>query len=319
MRLALVPLALLAACSSSTTGPPNTAPQRFYVANTGGPSITAYTTADTGNAAPSLTISGTNTTLDQPEGIVLDPTGIVLTTSANPWRILVFAANTIGDAAPVAAITGSNTALSHPTGLALDLRGRLYVANAGSNSILVFASGASGNVAPAGVITGSNTLLAAPGGIALDLRGRLYVTNTQSNVVTVFAAGANGNARPVDTIAGPATGLDAPRGITLDPGGRIYVANSSSGAATSRVTVYAATATGNATPVASISGDSTGLDQPTGITLGGAGDIYVASTAFTSNQYRITVYAGNANGNIAPLRTLAGINTGLSVPSHLSF
>src|ERR1700745_1396200 len=139
MRLALAILTLVAACSSSTTGLPSNSPVRFYVTNTGGASITAYTTADTGNAAPALTISGASTTLDQPEGIVLDPTGIVLTTSANPWRILVFAANTIGDGAPVTAITGSNTALSHPTGLALDQRGRLYVANSGSNSILVFA------------------------------------------------------------------------------------------------------------------------------------------------------------------------------------
>jgi len=46
-------------------------------------------------------------TLDQPEGIVLDPAGVVITTSTNPSRIVVFAAHAVGDVAPVASIVGS--------------------------------------------------------------------------------------------------------------------------------------------------------------------------------------------------------------------
>lgn len=319
MRAALMTLALVAGCSSSMSGPPSNSPTLFYVANTASSSITAYATTDTGNAAPSFTIIGTNTTLAQPQGIVVDPAGVLITTSANPGRIIVFAAHAVGDIAPTASISGSNTRLSHPAALALDQSGQLYVADSVSDSVLTFANGASGNVAPRAVIGGSNTLLSGPGGIAFDGKGRLYVANTASNTITIFAATASGNARPVDTIAGGNTGLDAPRGIALDPAGRIYVTNASSGAATSSVTVYAATARGNATPIATIAGTNTGLDQPQGIALDPAGRIVVASSAFASHQYRITVYNGNANGNVPPLATIAGIKTGLSVPSHLSF
>jgi len=320
MRATLVFLAFLVACSSdSGSGPPINTPASFYVANKGSSTISAFTTADAGNARPALTISGTNTTLDQPEGIVLDPAGVVITTSTNPSRIVVFAAHAVGDVAPVASIVGSNTRLSQPKGLALDHLGRLYVANTASDSILIFQNGATGNVPPIGAIGGSNSGLQAPQAIAIDIRGRLYVTSAFNSTILVFGAGASGNVRPTDTIVGGNTGLDAPMGVALDPGGRIYVANYGTGSASPSVTVYDAGATGNATPIATIKGASTLLDQPIGIALDAAGRIYVANSGTTSAQYRITVYAANANGDVAPVATLSGANTGLSVPSHLAF
>ncbi len=320
MRAALVCLALLVACSSDSSGPPSNTPASFYVANKGSSAISVFTTADTGNVRPAHTISGTNTTLDQPEGIVVDPAGVVIATSANPWRIVVFGANSVGDVTPVASIVGSNTRLSQPKGLALDQLGRLFVVSSASDSILIFANGATGNVPPLGAIGGSNSGLQAPEGIAIDLRGRLYVTSAFNNTILVFGGNATGNVRPTDTIAGGNTGLDAPMGVTLDPGGRIYVVNYGTGVANSAsVTVYDAGSTGNATPVASIKGASTLLSQPIGIALDAAGRIYVANSGTTSAQYRITVYAADANGDVAPIVTLSGANTGLSVPSFLAF
>jgi len=57
------------------------------------------------------------------------------------------------------------------------------------------------------------------------------------------------------TIAGVNTGL-FPTGIALDGAGNIYVANQGS------ITVYAAGASGNATPIATIAGVNTGLNVP---------------------------------------------------------
>lgn len=319
MRTTLVCLALLIACSSDGGGPSNPSPETFVVANKASGTITVYTTADTGNAAPLFTISGTNTTLDQPQGVAHDPTGVILVTSSNPARILVFGANSVGDVAPTQSISGSNTLLGQPVGLTLDHSSRLYVANGGSNNVLVFAAGATGNVAPTATIGGSNTALAGPFGVALDTRGRIYVTSVLGNSVTVYPAGANGNVSPIDTIAGSNTGLNAPVGIALDAGGRIYVANDGGSTAGSSVTVYAPGATGNVTPIAKIQGASTNLDRPWGIALDAAGRMYVSNTALTSHQYRITVYASNANGDVAPLSTLIGANTGLSEPSQLAF
>jgi hypothetical protein len=197
--------------------------------------------------------------------------------------------------------------------------GRLYVTNAGSASVLFFTNGATGNVPPLGTIAGANTGLSGPAGIGFDFRGRLYVANSGNHSITIYAASAAGNASPVDTIGGPNTGLNVPLGVALDPGGKLYVANSGTGPPTSSITVYASGAHGNATPIATIMGDSTGLVQPKGVALDPAGRIYVVNGATLGRPYQITVYAAGANGNVAPVATLAGNNTGLTAPSYLSF
>src|SRR5438874_789936 len=78
----------------------------------------------------------------------------------------------------------------------------------------------------------------------------------------------------------------------------LYVVNEGSNS----ITVYAAGASGNATPTATIAGGNTGLSFPTGIALDGAGNIYVASASFHS----IVVYAAGANGTATPTATIAG-------------
>src|SRR5438094_7993262 len=59
------------------------------------------------------------------------------------------------------------------------------------------------------------------------------------------------------------------------PPGPLYVANYDG----SSVTAYAAGATGNATPTATIAGSNTGLNHPSGIALDAAGQLYVATAA----------------------------------------
>ncbi len=182
-----------------------------------------------------------------------------------------------------------------------------YVANRGNNSITIYAAGDSCNATPARTISGSNTGLQGPNFIALDAAGQLYVSNEQ-NTITVYAAGATGNATPMVTIAGSNTGLSVPSGIALDAAGRLYVANSLNcnidGCFDASITVYAAGATGNATPTATIHGSNTGLSGPSAIALDAAGRLYVR------NDQSITVYAAGATGNAAPIATIQGSNTG---------
>jgi hypothetical protein len=192
-----------------------------------------------------------------------------------------------------------------------------YVANPGNNSITVYAAGDSCNATPAGTISGSNTGLGAPTFIALDAAGRLYVSNGEGTI-TVYAAGATGNATPTATIAGSNTGLSFPSGIALDGAGQLYVANSLncpnvSDCFDASITVYAAGATGNATPTATIHGSNTGLHDPTGIALDGAGRLYVRNLA------GITVYAAGATGNATPIATIQVSTTGLGlVPAGIA-
>jgi hypothetical protein len=94
-----------------------------------------------------------------------------------------------------------------------------------------------------------------------------------------------------------------PAGIAFDGAGRLYVANSNS------ILIYAAGATGDATPVATIAGPSTGLAGAKTPAFDGTGRLYVV----ISNT-SITVYAAGATGDASPIATITGPSTGLSAP-----
>src|SRR2546426_817776 len=118
-------------------------------------------------------------------------------------------------------------------------------------------------------IAGGNTGLNQPLGIAWEAAGGLDVTNYAASTpsITVYGAGATGNTTPTATIAGSSTGLNYPSGIALDAVGQIYVANAASTNHLYSITVYAAGATGDATPTVTIAGGNTGLNGPTYITF----------------------------------------------------
>jgi len=97
-------------------------------------------------------------------------------------------------------------------------------------------------------------------------------------------------------VAACSSGPTSSYGIALDATGRLYVANS----ATNSITVYAAAATGNVTPMATIAGSNTGLHLPTGITVDAAG-----SAIYVGNFSSITVYPGVEHRDRAPIDSKA--------------
>ncbi len=92
----------------------------------------------------------------------------------------------------------------------------------------------------------------------------------------------------------------------------LYVANGGVGGP---VTVYAAGASCNAAPMATIAGNNTGLSGSVGIALDAAGQLYVTNTSGLST---ITIYAAGAAGNATPIATIAGSNTGLRNPAGIT-
>jgi sugar lactone lactonase YvrE len=246
---------------------------QLHVANYANNSITAYASGGTGNVTPTATIAGGNTRLNLPIGIAFDAAGrlyVANSSSRAGNSITIYAAGATGNVAPVDSIVGNNTGLNDGVGIAFDAAGRLYVASmSGYGTITVYAAGASGDATPVATIAGSNTGLDGRAALAVDAAGQLYVANENGDSIMVFAAGATGNVSPTATIAGSHTGLNAPIGLSFDAAGQLYVANAGKhlGPGGNTITIYAAGATGNATPIATLAGSSTGLSAPTFITF----------------------------------------------------
>jgi hypothetical protein len=286
----------------------------LYVAEFGNSTMTVTPAGSNGNVAPIRTVGGSNTQMSQLYGIAVDGSGTSYLSDLRAAIVTEYAPGANGNVAPVNSITGGSTGLSGPLGLAIDSAGDLICANFFANTITVYAPGASGNATPIRTIAGGNTGLAETYGIALDTTGNLYVVDNISqfggtDAVTVYAAGANGNVAPLRTITGGNTGMSGAVYDAVDSSGRLYVSNHTA----QTITVYAAGANGNAAPIATIGGSNTGLVNPWGVLVDANGLIYVDTNAGGGSD-SIVVFTAGANGNVAPLRTIVGPNTGLNSP-----
>jgi 6-phosphogluconolactonase (cycloisomerase 2 family) len=154
---------------------------------------------------------------------------------------------------------------------------------------------------------GAATLLNTSGR-AIDLGpvSDAYVARFEDNRVDAYMLQWASNGHFHWRISGPHTGLQSPMAVSWRPSGKIYVGNKPHGKQ-SFVSVFAAGASGDATPVAVIRGDHTGLNGITDVAVGPTGKLYVAN----SGANTVTVYAAGANGNIAPIAKVGGSHTGL--------
>lgn len=191
--------------------------------------IQFYTEADSGASTPWAVITGPNTGLNVPSGLLYDGDGNLVVANRQGASIETFLVPTPEptssataspspspspsasptavptaridyDYAPLTDISGSNTGLVNPAGVALDASGNIYVADAGNASIREFAKGATGNVAPLRVISGAATLLQVPLDVRVDATGLIYVSDSGAQKIFVFAAGATGNVAPTITL-----------------------------------------------------------------------------------------------------------------------
>jgi hypothetical protein len=271
----------------------------IYVLNSEGkPSpfgtITVYPPGSNGNVDPIATVAGPNTGLKSSKAIAVDSAGRIYAASLQSTfgcdaNITVYHSLSNGNVNPVATICGDDTHLSNPYGVAVDSSKNMYVTSLGGGghlsgaAILIFPPGSNGDSPPIRTITGPNTGLTTPIGIALDSHDNIYVTSNDERgirggvgTITVFAAGADGDVKPLYTIDGP-TPRHVPHmipivrlgAIAVDPTGSIYVeAASSDPASEESILVYPPHASGNAKPIAIISGDETDIFAAEGIAIG---------------------------------------------------
>jgi len=218
------------------------------------PSGTISTVAGNGTAGYSGdNVPATGSELNNPQGVVVDPSGNVYIADTGNYRIrLVTPGGTIttfagtgasgssGDGAAATAAT-----FTSPTSLTLDSKGDLYITDTLASVVrMVNPSGTISHIAGTGTATYSgdghpavSAALAYPQGLALDATGDLYIADRANYRVRVIAvdgiittyAGTNQFGDTGD--GGPATSADlfSPVGVATDYQGDLYIADQSEG------------------------------------------------------------------------------------------
>jgi hypothetical protein len=174
--------------------------------------------------------------------------------------------------------------------------------------ILQFPGNATGMPSPANTVTFAATATATA--IATDNFGDVYIADsTDLREYAPNAFGNSNNPTPIVTIpANATTTVGSVTALTVDFFGNIYAAEQNG-----NIVVFSETANGSVAPVRTITaGGLTTLVSPTALTTDNNGNLYVLDSGTgASGQNTIDVFALNANGNVAPTRTLTGAAIGL--------
>lgn len=232
-----------------------------------------------------------------------------------PTGTLSIYAGIVGQAGTSTPGPAKNSLLQAPIGLAVDASGDLYIADQGTQGDMFEQGGTTPGVndviekvTPAGTLSiiageinqntsgaptpggqATATSLDYPQAVAVDSSGNFYIgegedadkVNT-AGVLSIFAGGSFGTGYPTP---GPATSshVNDIQGLAVDSAGNVYMADSGN------CVIEKVTPSGTLSIFAGIIGQcgpatagpalSSELNQPNGITLDSAGNLYVADTA----------------------------------------
>jgi hypothetical protein len=252
--------------------------------------------------------AATSAKLKYPSGVVVDGLGNIYIAeyyshrirkvSASTGIISMVAGNGIrGYGGDDSAATSAN--LNYPYGVAVDGSGNIYIADAGNNRIrkVSASSGIISTVAGNGTgayggdgSAATSASLNYPYGVAVDISGNIYIADAGNNRIRKVSASSG----VISTVAGNGTGayggddsaaiaanLKFPTGVAVDNSGNIYIADQQN----NRIRKVAVS-TGIINTVAGVGtraygGDgsaatSASLNYPSGVTVDGSGNIYIA-------------------------------------------
>ena len=171
------------------------------------------------NTAPTRTLDGVATGLDDPSGLFVDTAhGELFVANFNIDSVTVYPRTWVD---PNTAPTRTLTGLSGPQDLDVDtVHGELFVANFLAGSVTVYPrTWVTPGPSPTRTLSGGNTGLNGPFGLAVDtVHNELFVANFSpllSPSVTVYSRTASGDTGPTRTISGLSTGLSRPQFIAV--------------------------------------------------------------------------------------------------------
>jgi hypothetical protein len=145
--------------------------------------------------------------------------------------------------------------------------------------------------------------------VAFDSKGQLFVSASlpkSGRAIDVFAPGTNNSGS--GGVAKPKRTISDEGGLAIDSNNLLYVANST----TATIDIFPK---GSGAMEAQIGGSNTGLVAPGTVAVDASRNVYV----FDSKTVTISEFAAGATGNVAPIRTISGSNTGLDGGNGFSF
>jgi uncharacterized protein (TIGR03437 family) len=284
--------------------------------------------------------AATGAQLSNPLGMALDSSGKLYIADSSNQRVREVVSGTISTLAGngTAAFLGDAAAatsaeLNLPSGVAVDSAGNLYIADTancvirkvagttittyvGSDTNYVVNCGGGGDHGLA-----INAQLANPTGLALDAAGNLYIADTGNSRIRIV----NKATGIITSLSTAGINLTSPKGVAVDAAGDVYIADTGNGRILEVTPVGSITKTTTVagTGVNGYSGDgspatSAQLNNPYGVALDAAGNIYITDT----NNQRIRMVSA-ATGIIT---TVAGTGRsgyagdgGPSTSAQLSF
>jgi uncharacterized protein (TIGR03437 family) len=268
----------------------------------------------------------TSAELSSPNGIAIDSSGNIYIADAANHRVRKISGGTIstfaGNGTPgfsgdTAAATSAE--LDGPTDVAVDSSGNVYIADTQNNVVRIvnsagiintFAGDESAGAGYSGDTgTAINAQLNAPSGLAIDSKGNVYIADSLNGSIRIVtpAVAATSTAPAVAATINTylSNVLNHPDKIVIDKAGDMFISDTdnrriveysaaAAAAATGTVTVFA----GNESP--GYSGDngpatSAMLNDPTGIALDAAGDLFICDTF----NYRVRVVSGGIISTVA--------------------
>jgi trimeric autotransporter adhesin len=258
------------------------APEYAYVANQNVNTLSEFAVG----AGGGLTLIGTVATGNEPNAVVVDPTGrYVYVANWNDGTLSEYLAGSDGRLTNI----GTAAAGTQPASITIDTTGNyVYVANLGSNTVSQYAIG------PAGVLTSLGTIAAAgsPISITANPTGHyVYVADETGNAVSEYAIGAGGLLNSLGTVPSGSS----PQSVTVDPSGRYaYVANWND----ATVSAYSIASDGTLTAIGTVPSGSC----PESVTVDPAGP-YVYAENYCSNT--VSEYAIGTGGVLSAIGTAA--------------
>jgi sugar lactone lactonase YvrE len=196
---------------------------------------------------------------------------------------------------PSITIGGAASTLSKPMGVALDAAGNVYIADTGNNRVIKVSavSGAGtllGGITAVGVPAYPAMTFSGPQALAVDFAGNVYIADTgNARIVEISPYGAFAPAVLMQYTGAPT--LTTPVGIAVDSKGNVYVADSANSNGIIKILagggdMQPSPGTTSVPSAAFLVGfGSAPNNNPNGIAVDAAGDIYVSDSVLNSVEF----------------------------------